>query len=134
MSMTDEEWKEAQALAARCVDDPWALTAIPLYGGGHPYALHDKHAFGVVEVYTDDRRLALPGHMDDGLDDARDIEAMRRLFPKLVGQRLVLQKLQAVYVAARTLHFGEGRGRAELEAALEDAIDYIEPRAKPVGS
>lgn len=86
--MLDEEWKEAEALAARCVDDPWVVSE------SVKYMLDDKQGATVAEVYVDDRRLQLPGHTEDTLDDARDIEAMRRLFPLLFkiakyGQKLL---------------------------------------------
>ena len=91
MPMTDEEWKEAQALAGRCVADPWALTRGL---DGHQNVLEDKHNFIIAETYIDDRRLDLPGHLSHEIDDARDIEAMRRLFPKLTGDCAMLRGLR----------------------------------------
>lgn len=93
--MLDEEWKEAEALAARCEADPWTLDwpeqpESYLHGG----AVFDKRGIGVAEVYIDERRIELPEHTSDEADDARDLEAMRRLFPLLFkiakyGQKLL---------------------------------------------
>lgn len=129
MTMTDEEWKEAQELVGRCVEDPWVL-------GAHLSSLQDKQTFIVAATCIDDRRTDLPGYLSGEIDDARDIEAMRRLFPKLIDQRTAREaliaampdKLRAVYEAARKWRLGGGDyGRAEVEHELEAAVDALEP-------